>query len=168
MLTSCRISDQGCWMWRRRARDRRLFRRHPEAQRGNHLLAPRAVQQVERHRNGRDRAEDGANWSPRERFRKYIADRYWPLAVLLHERIAEVGPMARAVGIGAKGEVTTRRRYHLPHSLRPLASCDSPHANQLAENHALQRLRGGDSGIAAAAADGHGLDGGAYSSNARV
>ena len=34
-----------------------LLRRHPEAQRGHGLFAPRAVQQVQRHHDRRDRAQ---------------------------------------------------------------------------------------------------------------
>src|SRR5580698_8187608 len=45
----------------------------------------------------------------------------------------------------------------LPH--KTLASGDSFHADQLAEDDAFERRRGGEARIAAAAAQGHGLDG---------
>ena len=46
--------------------DRRLLGGHPEAQGGDHQLAARAVEQVERHRNRGDAAEDRQELKERE------------------------------------------------------------------------------------------------------
>ena len=47
-------------------RHRGLLRRHPESQRGDHLLAARAVEQIQRHRDRGDRPEYGQHLEQRE------------------------------------------------------------------------------------------------------
>ena len=66
MLTSCRISDQGCLMCRRRAATAGCSAATQKRSVETTCLPPRAVQQVERHGHRRDRAEDRQELEQRE------------------------------------------------------------------------------------------------------
>ena len=56
--SSCSNNESGCWIRLRRVTGAGLPGFNPEAQRGNHLFAARAVEQVERDRERGDRAEE--------------------------------------------------------------------------------------------------------------
>src|ERR1017187_7335087 len=109
------------------------------------------------------------NWR-KERFRKYTVPLFRPRHVpSMWGRLATcaaVGyrrrPAANAGVRSGSGRLTTGRSLPscptspLP-SARPLFSRDASHADQVSENDAFQGLRGGHSGVAAAAAHRHGL-----------
>src|SRR5450759_905049 len=88
------------------------------------------------------------NWS-KERFRKYTTPPF---------RTAALTPLPYGRGSDkTRDSCRSRDREGAVSSNAGQFSRDASHADQVAEDDAFQRLRGGDPGIAPAAAHGHGL-----------
>src|ERR1019366_5528457 len=175
MLASCSTSDQGCCTLRRRAATAGC----------SAAIQKRSVEttSLRRDRSSRYSATDTAetapktakNWS-KERFRKYMRPLQWHKAPALCIR-AKLGPgvwpfldaCAAWVGHASACQASVARpirvKFGRPscarmHKAEPYAtgvSRDASHADQVAEDHAFQGLRGGDAGVAAAAAHRHRL-----------
>src|ERR1039458_841739 len=101
------------------------------------------------------------NWR-KERFRKYTIPLFRP------RRVPSMwGRLATCAAVGYRRRPAANAGVPLPScptsplpSPRPLSSSDASHADQVSENDAFQGLRGGHSGVAAAAAPPHGLEAG--------
>src|ERR1035437_8864307 len=146
MLASCRSRDQGCCTRRRRAATAGC----------SAAIQKRKVETTSfrRERASRWSATDMAETAPntarnwrKERFRKYTGPPVRPEA---HLCIVESLPHGR-------GSDRSRDREGALSSRAGQFSRDASHADQVSEDDAFQGLRGGDPGIAAAAAHRHGL-----------